>query len=111
MTVEEALSLLETYGMLAGEMEKFLADEKIDTFFELQAQRAKLYAQLGKDGIALLKQDTRGQAMLREMEPREKALIFKAKTWLNRSRNNTDRVHSYDVHGFSPLGHIFNREY
>lgn len=111
MTVEKALGLLDTYRMLGREMEKFLASEKIDTFIDLQEQRWKLYHEMGEEGVALIKGDARGQAMLREMEPQEKALIFKAKTWLHRSKNNTDKVLSYDVKGFSPLGHIFNREY
>lgn len=108
--MEKARELWKKYYMLTGELLKFINKEDIDTFVELVDQRQKLLDM----AEALPDTEYRATAECKELfakiKPVDMQIIFKAKSWLNKSKRNTMTVKSYDIAGSSPVGKMLNRQ-
>ncbi len=111
---DNAKSLWEKYLMLTHELKKFIDNESIDTFLDLTEQRGTIVDRL-KELSRAGQDDFRGteefQALVNEIKPLDMQIIYKARTWLNKSKRRNAAVKSYDVAGFTPVGHIVNRKY
>ena len=59
---------------------------------------------------ALFSKSEAGMALKREIKPMDMQIIFKGRTWLNKAKNHTNTVRSYDV-SYSATGNMFNGEY
>jgi hypothetical protein len=53
------------------------------------------------------------QAIQQEIRPLDMQIVYKAKSWLNKSRRQNAMVRSYDLttEHLSPLGNILNQEF
>ena len=80
------------YLELSHEMLKFIKEDDIDRFLDLEAQRAKVFE------------------LVEELKPIEMQIIYNTKVWLNKSRTQHETVRDYEVRGFDPSGHLVNRE-
>ena len=52
------------------------------------------------------------QALIEKIKPLDMQLIYKAKSWLNKSRRQNATVHAYDLTAaINPIGNLFNKRY
>lgn len=105
--------LWEKYWMVTQELLKFIKAEEIDTFLNLVDQRQKLMEMM--KALPVEKQDFRHTeecAQLKEqIKPLDMQIMYKARTWLNKSRRNNTQVRAYDgIRGVTNGGYSFNRQ-
>ncbi len=102
--------LWQLYLELSHEMLKFIKEDDIDRFLDLEAQRAKVFEQMEECSIEAFKVTQEGRALVEELKPIEMQIIYNTKVWLNKSRTQHETVRDYEVRGFDPSGHLVNRE-
>ena len=105
--------LWEKYWMVTQELLKFIKAEEIDTFLNLVDQRQQLMEMM--KALPEEKQDFRHTeecAQLKEqIKPLDMQIMYKARTWLNKSRRNNTQVRAYDgMRGVTNGGYNFNRQ-
>ena len=104
--------LWEKYWMVTQELLKFIKAEDIDTFLNLVDQRQQLMEMM--KALPEEKQDFRHTdectQLKEQIKPLDMQIMYKARTWLNKSRRNNTQVRSYD--GLRSLvgGYNFNRQ-
>ncbi len=98
------------YLELSREMLKFLKEDDIDRFLDLEEQRAKVFEKMEACSIEAFKVTQEGRALVEELKPVEMQIIYNTKVWLNKSRTQHETVRDYEVRGFNPGGHLVNRE-
>lgn len=103
--------LWEKYWQVTQELLKFIKAEDIDTFIDLVGQRQKLMEML--KAVPPAEQNfshTPECTELKEkIKPLDMQIMYKARTWLNKSRRNNAQVNAYDgtSHG-KTTGRSFN---
>lgn len=105
--------LWEKYWMVTQELWKFIKVEEIDTFLNLVDQRQQLMEMM--KALPEEKQDFRHTeecAQLKEqIKPLDMQIMYKARTWLNKSRRNNTQVRAYDgIRGVTNGAYSFNRQ-
>ncbi len=115
--LSEARGLWQRYLMLTKELLKFIDRQDIDTFLAIVPQRGELIERMK----ALPENDFRGtaecKALIEEIKPLDMQIIYKARSWLNKSRRQNNAVRAYDLTGANAVnavnarGNIFNRSY
>lgn len=109
----EAKKLWEKYFFMTQELLKFIDKQEIDLFIEIVAQRSRLIDLIE----ALPSQDYRKLDEFKEIaekiKPIDREIMYKARSWLNKSRRQNNVVRSYDLaNGFIDRQSIsFNRQY
>ena len=108
----QARTLWQKYFALTKELLKFSDQRDSDLFIDLVDQREQLIEKME----ALPKNDYRStkecQALIEQIIPMDKQIIYRAKAWLNKSRRQNSAVRSYDVtNSFGTRGTVFNRQY
>ena len=98
------------YLELSREMLKFLKEDDIDRFLDLEEQRARVFEKMEECSIEAFKVTQEGRTLAEEIKPVEMQIIYNAKAWLNKSRTQHETVRDYEVRGFNPSGHLVNRE-
>lgn len=111
-TLKEARTLWQKYFALTKELLKFSDQRDSELFVELVDQRGQLVDKLK----ALPKNDYREseecQALIKQIIPMDNQIMYRARSWLNKSRRQNNTVRSYDLVGSQELrGTIFNRKY
>lgn len=106
--------LWEKYWMVTQELLKFIKAGEIETFLDLVNQRQRLMEMM--QALPKEQQDFRHTeecTVLREkIRPMDMEIIYRARTWLNKSRRNTIKVKSYDGYGsYGTAGVRFNKEF
>lgn len=90
---------------------KLLDREDYDMFIELVEQRDRLIEQMK----ALPENDYRNtaecQEIIQKIKPLDMQIMYRARTWLNKSRHQTSAVRSYDMRTLGGIGGIVNRQY
>ena len=99
------------YLGVTKELMKAIDMEDIDTFLQLVDQRQALLEKIQAipENEALFSKSEAGMALKREIKPMDMQIIFKGRTWLNKAKNHTNTVRSYDV-SYSATGNMFNGE-
>ena len=110
--LSEARRLWQKYFELTKELLKFSDQKDGELFMELVDQRGQLIEKIK----ALPPNDYRDsdecKAMIEQMIPMDKQIIYRARAWLNKSRRQNSAVRSYDVtSSFGTRGTVFNRQY
>ena len=100
------------YLGVTKELMKAIDMEDIDTFLQLVDQRQALLEKIQTipKNKTLFSKSEAGMALKREIKPMDMQIIFKGRTWLNKAKNHTNTVRSYDV-SYSATGNMFNGEY
>ena len=112
-TLQEAKILWEKYLTLTQELLKFINKQDIDTFLSLVEQRTQLI-EIEK---AMPEHDYRKlpefQEIAEKIKPMDREIIYKARSWLNKSRRQNSAVRSYDLTNsmLGTQGMSFNRTY
>ena len=107
----EARTLWQKYFALTKDLLKF-SDQDSDLFVELVDQRDRLIEKMK----ALPENDYRSteecKALIEQIIPMDKQIIYRAKSWLNKSRRQNSTVRSYDmINSLGTRGTVFNRQY
>ena len=110
--LEQARSLWQKYFVLTEELLKFSDQKDSDLFVELVDQRDRLIEKMK----ALPENDYRSteecKALIEQIIPMDKQIIYRARAWLNKSRRQNSTVRSYDMTGsLGTRGTVFNRKY
>ena len=101
----------EKYLDLTKDLLKFIDQEEVDTFLDLVDQRQQLMEMLQSLPDHEFARSPEGVALREQIKPMDMQIMYKARSWLNKSRHNNETVKSYDVTGFMSAGNMFNREY
>lgn len=108
---EQAALLWRKYLVLSKELLKFIDQQDIDTFLELVDQKGALVDKMKALPPHTFRETQEFQDLVKEIKPLDMQVIYKARTWLNKSRRNTSAVRAYDLRPFNPAGNLFNRKY
>ena len=103
----------ELYRVLTHELIKFMDKQDIDEFLQLVDQRGVLVDRMKANPACEVYRNTpECQALIEEVVPLDRQIMYKAQAWLNKSRRQNAAVRSYDLTApkFGAVGNIFNRK-
>ena len=109
----EAKILWQKYLSLTQELLKFINKQDIDTFLSLVPQRSQLIEKIEALSSNEYRKLDEFKEIAEKIKPIDREIIYKARTWLNKSRRQNSAVKSYDLTN-SMLGAqsmAFNRKY
>ncbi len=102
----------ELYYTLTKEMLKYIEAADIEQFLEIERQRAVIVERMKElPETETYRQTEECRELVQEIKPIDMQVLYKAKTWLNKSRRQNATVHSYDLQHVNPIGNILNRKY
>ena len=113
----EARDLWQRYLMLTRELLKFIDKQDIDTFLAIVPQRGDLIEKMKALPENQFRETQECKDMIEEIKPLDMQIIYKARSWLNKSRRQNSAVRAYDLTGIGAVnaanarGNIFNRSY
>ena len=110
-TMKKARELWGKYYMLTLELLKLINKEDIDNFIDLVGQRQKLIDMAAALPDTGYRQTEECKELFAKIAPIDMQLIYKAKSWLNRSKRNNQAVRSYDVAGAGQVGRMINQKF
>lgn len=100
------------YYTLTQELLKFIDKNDVDEFLEIEQQRSDLVERMkALPETEEYRQTEECRELVQKIKPLDMQVIYKAKAWLNRSRQQNATVHAYDIRGANTLGNIFNKKY
>ena len=110
--LSQARALWQKYFTLSKELFKFSDQTDSDIFVDLVDQRGRLIEKIQALPENNYRESEECKAMIAQMIPMDKQIIYKARAWLNKSRRQNSTVRSYDLIGAAELsGVIFNKKY
>ena len=110
--LEQARSLWQKYFVLTEELLKFSDQKDSDLFIELVDQRGQLIDKLKALPENNYRESEECKALIKKIIPMDGQIMYRARSWLNKSRRQNNTVRSYDLVGSMELsGTIFNRKY
>lgn len=110
--LEQAKANWRLYYTLTQELLKFIDNDDVDQFLDLEQQRSDLVERMkALPETEDYRKTQECQELVQKIKPLDMQVIYKAKAWLNRSRQQNASVHAYDIQGLNTLGNIFNKKY
>lgn len=110
--LEQAKANWQMYYTLTQEMLKFIDKDDVDEFLEIEQQRSDLVERMkALPETEVYRKTEECKALVQKIKPLDMQVIYKAKAWLNRSRQQNATVHAYDIQNVNTLGNIFNKKY
>ena len=110
--LEQARSLWQKYFVLTEELLKFSDQKDSDLFVELVDQRGQLIDKIKALPENNYRESEECKALIKKIIPMDGQIMYRARSWLNKSRRQNNTVRSYDLVGSMELsGTIFNRKY
>ena len=110
--LEQARILWHKYFALTKELLKFSDQKDTALFMELVDQRGQLIEMIRSLPPNNYRESEECRALIEQMIPMDKQIIYRARAWLNRSRRQNSTVRSYDVSSsLGTRGSVFNRQY
>ncbi|MCH3959784.1 MAG: flagellar protein FliT [Selenomonas sp.] len=110
--MEQAKANWQLYLTLSQELLKFIDQNDIDEFLELERQRSIVVGRMkALPETEIFRQTDECRALVAKIRPLDMQILYKAKSWLNKSRQQNATVRSYDLQSFNPLGNLVNRKY
>ena len=111
-SLEQARINWQLYLTLTQELLKFINQADIDEFLDLVRQRNIVVDRMkALSETEVYRQTEECKALVEQIKPLDMQVIYKAKSWLNKSKRQNVAVKSYDLVGMNPLGHRFNKKY
>ena len=100
------------YYVLSKELLKFIDQNDIDQFLELERQRNTVVERMkALPETEDYRKTDECQALVAKIKPLDMQIIYKAKAWLNKSRQQNASVHAYDLQGVAEVGSLLNKKY
>ncbi len=110
--MQKAKENWDMYYMLTQELLKFIDKQDIDQFLELEKQRNTVVERMrALPETEDYRKTEECQALVAKIKPLDMQIIYKAKAWLNKSRQQNASVHAYDLQSTAGLGSILNKKY
>ena len=110
--LKQARELWQKYFTLTKELLKFSDQADSDVFVDLVDQRERLIEKIKALPENNYRASEECKALIAQMIPMDKQIIYKARAWLNKSRRQNNTVRSYDLVGAAELrGVILNKKY
>ena len=110
--LEQAQNLWQKYFALTKELLKFSDQKDQPLFMELVEQRGQLIEKIKALPPNDYRESEECRAMIAQMIPMDKQIIYRARAWLNKSRRQNSTVRSYDVSSsLGTRGTVYNRQY
>lgn len=110
--LEQARTLWQKYFALTKELLKYSDQKDTDLFIELVDQRGQLIEKIQSLPPNDYRESDECKEMIEQIIPMDKQIIYRARSWLNKSRRQNSTVRSYDVSSsLGTRGTVFNRQY
>ncbi len=110
--LERARTLWQKYFALTKELLKFSDQTDNELFTALVDQRSQLIEMIKALPANNYRESAECRAMIEQIIPMDKQIIYRARAWLNKSRRQNSTVRSYDVSSsLGTRGTVFNRQY
>ncbi len=110
--LERARTLWQKYFALTKELLKFSDQKDSELFTALVDQRSQLIEMIKALPANNYRESAECRAMIEQIIPMDKQIIYRARAWLNKSRRQNSTVRSYDVSSsLGTRGTVFNRQY
>ena len=110
--MEQAAANWQLYYTLTQELLKFIDKQDIDEFLELAEQRNTIVDRMkALPETEIYRQTEDCKDLVKKIKPLDMQIIYKAKSWLNKSKHQNATVRAYDLQSINPLGNIVNRKY
>ena len=110
--LQKARELWNKYFVLTEELLKFSDQRDPELFVELVDQRERLIEAIKALPQNNYRDSEECQALIKKIIPMDNQIMYKARSWLNKSRRQNNTVRSYDMIGAAELrGVIFNKKY
>ena len=110
--IKQAAANWMLYYTLTQEMLKFIDKDDVEQFLDLEQQRSDLVERMkALPDTEDYRKTAECQELVQKIKPLDMQVIYKAKAWLNRSRQQNATVHAYDIQKMNTLGNIFNKKY
>lgn len=111
-TIRQARGLWQQYLTLTKELLKFIDKQDIDTFMEIVPQRGILIERMKALPNEDYRQTEECRRMIEEIKVIDQQVMYKARSWLNRSRRQNSAVQSYRLTpALQSAGMILNKKY
>lgn len=111
-SLEQAKANWDMYYVLTQELLKFIDKQDIDQFLEIEKQRYTIVERMqALPETEDYRKTEECHALIAKIKPLDMQIIYKAKAWLNKSRQQNASVHAYDLQGINNLGNILNKKY
>ena len=111
-SLEQARLNWQLYLTLTQEILKFINQTDIDEFLDLVRQRNIVVDRMkALPETEVYRQTEECKALVEQIKPLDMQVIYKAKSWLNKSRHQNATVRAYDLQTLNPVGNILNRKY
>lgn len=110
--LKEAKFLWHKYFVLTEELLKFSDQKDSELFVELVDQRGQLVDKIKSLPKNNYRESEECQALIKKIIPMDNQIMYRARSWLNKSRRQNSTVRSYDLMDSVELrGTIFSRKY
>lgn len=111
-SLAQAREIWQLYLTLSQELLKFIDRNDIEEFLELERQRSVVVDRMKElPATEQFRQTAECRSLVEKIKPLDMQIIYKAKSWLNKSRQQNATVRAYDLQSFNPLGNVVNRKY
>ena len=104
--------LWERYAGVTKELLKLINQQDIDVFLTLVDQRQVLLERIQAipEEERVFGKTPECQQLRDEIKPMDMEIIFKARTWLNKSRRQTTQVQGYEMNNQSGVGQNLDKK-
>ena len=111
-SLEQARLNWRLYLTLTQELLKFINQADIDEFLDLVRQRNIVVDRMkALPETEVYRQTEECKVLVEQIKPLDMQVIYKAKSWLNKSRHQNATVRAYDLQSLNPVGNILNGKY
>lgn len=98
------------YLFLTREMDKFLAQQDYDLFFEIMRQRENVQQRIDEAAGGGYQKTPEGREVLRQIQVKNLAIMQKLQLFLNRAKQQRAVARAYDGAGGRPMGIRLDRQ-
>ena len=110
--LQQAKENWEMYYMLTQELLKFINQQDIDQFLELEKQRNTVVERMkALPETEDYRKTAECQQLVAQIKPLDMQIIYKARAWRNKSRQQNASVHAYDLQNIGGVGSLLNKKY
>ena len=110
--MQEAKANWDMYYVLTQELLKFIDRQDIDQFLELERQRNTVVERMkALPETEEYRKTAECRDLVARIKPLDMQIIYKAKAWLNKSRQQNASVHAYDLQSIGGVGSLLNKKY
>ena len=108
---EAAASLWRRYLTMTQELLKFIKEGDIDMFLSLVDQRVQIVDKMKALPPHTFRETDEFKELVAKIKPLDMEIMYKARSWLNKSRQRTSAVRAYDLTSSFGGGSLVNRKY